>query len=234
MKNPSQNVEIFAGDRALNYDQKIPDIIPGYDLIYNLIACLFEQHLAEDASILIAGSGSGKELECLGQTNSSWQFLAVDPSPEMAEIAKAKVQTQGLETRVNFLTGLVSDAPTDFLYNAATLCLVLHFLPDDGTKLSLLQNIAQRLKPNAPFVLVDTYGELNSAPFARKVDTLERYFLRNGMALERVEDAIARLHTQLHVTSEHRLVELLESAGFAAADRFYSALFCGGWIAFRK
>ncbi|MDY6785595.1 MAG: methyltransferase domain-containing protein [Cyanobacteriota bacterium] len=231
--NSPKKVEIFAGDRAQNYDRNILQVIPGYDLIYTLIACLLQQRLPNDASILVAGSGSGKELECLSQTNLSWQFLAVDPSPDMMEIAKAKVEERGLKTRVKFLTGLVSDVPADFLYDAATLCLVLHFLPDDGTKLNLLENIAQRLKPNAPLILVDTYGELNSQSFKTILDTLKCYFLHNGMSRQQVEDAIARLYSQLHVTSEPRLVQLLENAGFATVNRFYSALLCGGWVAFR-
>jgi tRNA (cmo5U34)-methyltransferase len=234
MGNPHQSVEIFEGDRALNYDTKIPMLIPGYQLIHDLVACLLEGHLADESSILIAGSGSGKELEQLGQANSSWQFLAVDPSPDMLQIARARVRNAGLEQRVNFLTGVVSDLPTEPLYDAATLCLVLHFFPDDGSKLAILHSIAQRLKPNAPFVLVDSYGTPNSASLERMLGTLKLHFLHNGMALEQVEEAIARARSKIHFVSEERLAALLRAAGFATMERFYTALLCGGWIAFRE
>ncbi len=45
--------------------------------------------------------------------------------------------------------------------------LVMHFVPDDGFKLWLLKNIAQRLKPGAELILADLYGDPSLPYFAK-------------------------------------------------------------------
>lgn len=61
--------------------------------------------------------------------------------------------------RVQLYRGYVDSLPEAKIYDAATLLLVMHFIPDDGSKLLLLQNIAKRLRSGATFVLADLHGD---------------------------------------------------------------------------
>ena len=56
----------------------------------------------------------------------------------MLLIARKKVAAASLENRISLVRGLINDvAEKDF--DAATSILVMHFLPDDGTKLNFLK-----------------------------------------------------------------------------------------------
>ncbi|MBD1877959.1 class I SAM-dependent methyltransferase [Coleofasciculus sp. FACHB-T130] len=229
----NQHVFIFEGERAGNYDKEILFWVPGYELIHDLLQAVLQVRLPEESSLLISGSGSGKELEILGKANSSWRLLGVDPSPEMMNIASDRIQKAGLQDRVSLHQGIVSDLPEDILYDAATLILVMHFFPDDGTKLAMLRSITQRLKPGATFLLVDSYGESNSGQVERKLEILKNYVLKKGIPPEQVQQRLENIPRNIHLVPEERIVALLEEAGFGMVERFYSALLVGGWIAKR-
>ncbi|MEW5858214.1 MAG: class I SAM-dependent methyltransferase [Cyanobacteriota bacterium] len=230
----NQQVFIFEGERAGNYDNYIPVWVPGYELMHDLLQAILQVRLPEESSLLIAGSGSGKELETLGKANSSWRLLGVDPSPDMMSIASDRIQKAGLQERVSLHQGIVSDLPEDILYDAATLILVMHFFPDDGTKLAMLRSIAQRLKPGATFLLVDSYGESNSAQVERMFETLKNYVLQKGVPLEQVQQRLENIPKNIHLVPEERIVALLEEAGFGVVERFYSALLVSGWVTERR
>lgn len=75
------------------------------------------------------------ELVKFGQRNLAWQMLGVDPSSNMLAIAKDKIQRYNLSQRVQLFHGFTQGLPSTPLYDAATCILVMHFLPDDGSKL---------------------------------------------------------------------------------------------------
>lgn len=102
----NESIGIFSGDRALNYERMISIWLPGYEQLHEIIPAIFNNFIPDSASILIAGSGSGKELEVLGKANSLWRFLGVDPSPDMISLAQKKVTKLGLSDRVSFCKGL--------------------------------------------------------------------------------------------------------------------------------
>lgn len=47
------------------------------------------------------------------------------------------------------------------------LMLVMHFVRDNGSKLRLLKNIAQRLKPRSKLILADLHGDPSLPYFAK-------------------------------------------------------------------
>jgi tRNA (cmo5U34)-methyltransferase len=230
----NQSIAIFSGDRALNYERLISIWLPGYEQLHEIIPAIFNNFIPDLASILIAGSGSGKELEVLGQANPLWRFLAVDPSPDMISLAQERVTKLGLSDRVNFYQGIVSNLPETSLYDAATLVLVLHFFPDDGSKLVILESIARRLKPGAPFILVDSYSDVRSSGFELMLSSLRNYVTKKGITQEQIEERIRKIRQELHLVSETRLISLLENAGFEKIERFFTSLLVGGWIAQKK
>ncbi len=151
----------FDGEWSNEYDDTAPEIIPAYHSIYELTQHLLRDKLNEDAKILVAGAGTGKELVDCSQNNPYWSFTGFDPAEPMLSIARKKVESASLGNRISLVQGLISDvAEKDF--DAATSILVMQFLPDDGTKLNFLSGIAERLKTGAPLVLVDIEGEIGT------------------------------------------------------------------------
>lgn len=74
----------------------------------------------------------------------------------MLTLAKVRVAEASLAARTKSVLGKLSDLPLDRAFDAATLIGVLHHIPDDCAKLSVLKDIAQQLKPRAPVTVVCT------------------------------------------------------------------------------
>ena len=155
----------FDRDRANQYDLDIRKAIPGYEALHGMTHSLLQNNLSESARLLVVGSGTGMELVNYCQQNPAWSLTGVEPSAEMMAIAFEELVSLGYR-EVDLHTGYISTLPETKLVDAATLMLVMHFLPDDGSKLQLLK-IARHLKPGAELVLADLYGDKSLPYFAK-------------------------------------------------------------------
>ncbi len=77
---------------------------------------------------------------------------SIPPEP-MLELARATAGPVAGD-RLSLIRGTVADAPKG-PFDAGTCILVLGLVPDDAGKLALLKGAQQRLRPGAPFILVD-------------------------------------------------------------------------------
>jgi len=218
---------------ADNYDVVVRQSIPGYDALMSMLAALFCIYLTDDAHILVVAAGGGNEISTLGQAHPGWQFTGVDPSEKMLALAQSKVESLGLSDRVTLHNGLVQELPIH-PYNAATSLLVMHFLPDDGTKLDYLKAIAARLQSGSPLVLADMQGDKQSEEFERLVDGWQTRAKMAGMGAERLAELRSKTHQYLPCIPESRTLELLGQAGFRGITRFYTGFVFTGWLAFLK
>lgn len=116
-------------------------------------------------------------------------------------------------------------------FRSFTCILVMHFLPDDGSKLALLKSIAQKIKPAANFILVDLFGEKDTAFFEHLLYIWRLYSKEIGLSAEIIEQREQSVRESIHPIPEARVLELLQQAGFGNAMRFYMGLFFGGWTA---
>ncbi len=223
-----KTVEIFEGPRAKTYDESIRLWCPDYDAIQGLLPSLLGYHLGinNDKNVLVVGSGTGAEIVNLLQFSDTWKITGVDPSPEMIVQAETKLRSSD---NYELVTGLVTDLPLEQKWDAALSILVFHFLPDDGSKLHLLKNIAQRLKKGAPLLLVDIFGEGQS--FEYNLSLLHAFLLSKRFEPEMVEGGIGHIRKSLFPISQERLTELLKEAGFGEPHMFTQSLIFGGWVA---
>jgi tRNA (cmo5U34)-methyltransferase len=164
------------------------------------------------------------------QNNPHWSFTGFDPSESMLSIARKKVAAASLENKIFLVLGLIDDvAEKDF--DAATSILVMHFLPDDGTKLNFLKGIADKLKPGALIVLVDLEGEIGSDEF----NTLnaawknQQLFIRGEN--DRVREEFVIREKEVHFIPQKRIESLLEEVGFIKIHKFFKAYLFGGYVA---
>ena len=107
---------------------------------------------------------------------------------------------------------------------------VLHFLPD-GDKLTLLQGIAKRLRPDglalvAAGVRRDYDGLDDDIAGARR-----QYTKRMGMSAEQLAANQARLTTPPDGATEEGYPRLLHEAGFQRVTRYFNAIGGIGWLA---
>lgn len=217
-----KTVEIFEGDRAKNYEDFVDAWIPNYRSFMQMIPMILPS--TEEEKILVVGCGTGNEIMAINQCLYDWQITGVDPSEEMLCQAKEKLKEF---SNVKLINGTVDQLSLEVNFSAATLLLVLHFMPDDGTKLNLLKDIHIRLQPNAPFVLLDITGEGNE--FDQNLDVLLQ-LIPDTVIEEQKAWRKDRFQNELYKISETRLSELLMEAGFDTPTRFFQSTIYQGWI----
>jgi tRNA (cmo5U34)-methyltransferase len=218
---------------ADEYDRAAQLALPGYEAMHTMVLACLQAYLPESADLLVVGSGTGMELARLGNACPQWHFLGIDPSEKMQAIAKQKMSHHQLSHRVKLIQGYTQDLPTDILYNAATSILVMHFIPPSD-KLQFLQSIAQRLHPSAPLVLVDVFGEKQSQELKQLMPILHAYWNAMGFPPQKQQELLAAFDQGVYPLAETSILNLLEQAGFEKTMRFYTGLWVGGWLAFKR
>lgn len=218
---------------ADEYDRAAQLALPGYEAMHTMVLACLQAYLPETADLLVVGSGTGMELTRLGKASPQWHFLGIDPSEKMQAIAKEKMSHHQLSDRVKLIQGYTQDLPTDILYDAATSILVMHFIPP-AEKLQFLQSIAQRLHPSAPLVLVDVFGEKTSQQLKELITILHAYWNAMGLPPQKQQELLAAFHQGVYPLAETSVLDLLEQAGFEKTMRFYTGLWVGGWLAFKR
>jgi len=121
-----------------------------------------QTHLKPGARVLVVGAGGGKEVTTFA--NQPWHLTGVDPSAQMLKIAEERWQELTPRAELELIQGEVADLPENGRFDAATCSLVMHFLPDDGSKTQILHDIANRLNANAPYIHVDIFDPMSGWP----------------------------------------------------------------------
>ena len=229
-RSPDQAFD-FESDYGSAYEELAHQLIPAYAQLFQLSIALLEPRVGEEADVLVVGCGTGVELVTFGTLKPGWRQVGVDPSPQMIDLAKTKLEQHGLADRFQLVTGYTEDLPENSAFDVATLFNVMHFLPDDGAKLGLLESVATRLRPGGHFVMVDLYGDSSTSEFQYLLEVWKRYMLVRGLSPEEREVFLERLGTGCHFVPKARILELLAEAGFDDVIQFYRGLLYGGWIA---
>ncbi len=223
----------FDGDYGADYEALAHRVIPGYATLFPMVAALLDPELPPEARVLVIGAGTGIEMVTLGSARPDLRLHGIDPSRQMLEIARQRLDEQELTDRTILQLGYAADAPAHPLFDAATLINVLHFVPDDGSKAALLGEIGNRLKPGGIFVLFDLHGDPADANHRRSMAAWERYWALRGMRSDDTDAFRARIASGIHFAPAERLVALARAAGFGESMQFFRSLLYGGWI-FRR
>lgn len=225
MQHHNHEIAIFQGQRAADYDGFANAWIPFYpQLLGSLPQLITTDSMTAVEKVLVVGSGTGNGVLALAQQRPNWKILGIDPSADL--VAQAREKLSGFAV-VDLREGYVQDLPEQTQYDAATLMLVLHFLPDDGSKLELLMAIAKRMKPGATLVLADIYG--SERELAAGLQLLRR-LLPLHLDKDTVDQRMAMLPQRIKYISEARLSELLIQSGFEPPRRFFQAAIYGAWL----
>ncbi|SCA56398.1 SAM-dependent methyltransferase [Candidatus Terasakiella magnetica] len=225
----------FDAQKAEAYDRVIRQVVPGYDVLHEMIKVLLTRYVTKtNAKLLSVGCGTGVELITMGHDFPDWSFVGVEPAPAMASVAQANMEIEQLSDRCEVYQGFVEDLDGDVEFDVACLILVMHFVPDDGSKEALLRSIASRLKPGAPLVLADLHAEVEGERLEKFLQIWRDWQLHKGMPEHIVDRGFEHVVRDIQFVSEERIMELLHSAGFKTVEPFYGAFLFGGWIAWKE
>ncbi|GAB2894203.1 SAM-dependent methyltransferase [Paralcaligenes ginsengisoli] len=226
----------FDPSRAGEYEQQSRIALTGYDACHELAACMLAASLGTGSTshVLVVGAGGpAQEITKAGHLEPGWRFTAVDPSQPMLDIATARIAEAGMAERTSVKLGQVDDLPQEPIFDAATLIGVLHHLPGDKAKQDILQAIGSRLKPGAPLILAGNHYAYASQPLLLAAWG-ERWRMQ-GATPDEVKAKLGKILQGADPPhSEEAVIKLLANAGFEKPQRFFSSLFWGAWISFKK
>ncbi len=225
------DVQQFDEERADAYDERIRRLAPGYDTLHDTLPAMLDVELPEEAEVLVVGAGTGTEVVRLGRAHPEWTLTAVDPSAEMLEKCRDRVDDAGLNSRVTYICEPVEALSDVRHFDAATAIVVAHFLPDAEAKRNFFGSIASHLRAAAPFVWADLYRVEPDETFHRLWAAWRSHLTRAGMSEEDVEQTFERIEDGILFTPEGELEAIVRDVGFTSFDRFHQSLLWGAWMA---
>ncbi len=226
----------LAADR---YDLIQQQLIPGYGSLARLaVALLAASPLASEpgAEVLVAGCGTGAELQEAVAQRPDWRLGAIDPSAAM--LAEARSRLAGANSRLAEAPAIdwqqttveqLTEAPGyQGRYAGVLSVLVLQSLADDGSKLAFLSGLARSLRPGGQLVLVDLMS--TSLPSLEGQLASAWVGFQRASGLQAPAEQLAPLTQGLHPVGMARLTSLVNAAGFSDPARIFQALAFEGFL----
>lgn len=209
-----------------SYADRTLRIVPGLRDLHKMVGLLIAERAPADARVLVLGAGGGLELKALADMQHAWRFDAVDPSPEMLQLAKVSLGTAC--SRVTFHEGTIDRAP-DGPFDAAVCLLTLHFLAEEERR-HTVKEVFRRLHPGAPFVVA--HHSFSSHPPERD-KWLARYAAFADIPRTQAESSTKAMKERLNVLSPEKDVAILSDAGLRNIEQFYAGFTFKGWVGYK-
>lgn len=215
-------------EKALGYDTLTKNIIPYYEEMLNalLIAAPFSKD--DNIDVMDLGCGTGMVALKAKQIFPNAKITCVDLSPNMLELAKARLSPfNGIDYRI-----------TDFYemsfsnkYHMIVSSLALHHLLNDNDKKTFYQQIYNSLNSGGVFYNADVV--LGSSDFIQ-----EKYiskwieFMKKQYSLEEImNERLPRYYEEDTPTSLMKHLAMLDDIGFKDIDviwKYYNFAVYGG------
>lgn len=213
--------------------RRVQAVMPGIESLYRCVRAICDARLASGADILIVGAGGGREIEALVASPKAYRLTGIDPSADMLAVAREYVASAAANDRVTLVQGVTADLPAQPAFDAATSILVMHFLPDDGSKQAYLREIRTRLTRGATYLHTDICFECREQ-FDALADAMREHA---GLAgLGEIADAPPAAIEKLAfgrepsaIAGEARALALFEECGFKLIAPFYRGFWYAGW-----
>lgn len=212
----------FGADRAAHYDAQAAINLAGAPAVYELGVSALTAQLdgQEAASILFVGMGTGAELlPYLRFDVPGWRFTGVDPSEAMLDVARKRLETEGLLSRTHLHVGELKTLPPGPPFDGAQMMGVLHHVEGEEARLELLREATRRLKPGAPFVVGCRVGndpELMDVEFRR--------LRAHGVPSEALEHRRKRMAELRPIESDAAMFALLAQASLVVPRPIFVSL----------
>ena len=218
----------FDAQSANAYAEGPPRQVPGFAGLHRMVALLLAERTPSNGRVLVLGAGGGLELKAFAEAQSGWSFDGVDPSAEMLRLADRTVGVHG--ARMRFHEGYIDAAP-DGPFDAAASLLTFHFIPRDE-RLRTLQQVRQRLRPGAPFVLAHISFPQTEPERSMWIARHVAYGACEGTDPAQLESARQAIGTKLTILAPEEEEAMLRDAGFSGVSLFYAGFSFKGWVAY--
>ena len=214
--------------QAGTYDQQWAKLAPFRDGIHLLMASVFSRQ-PQDARMLCVGAGTGAEIQFLAERFPEWSFVAVEPSPGMAGVARARAAQHGFSDRCTVHTGYLESLPAGEPFDCAASLLVSQFLLDPHERSAFFREIASRLKAGGVLVTSDLASDTGAPHYAGLLEVWLRTMAGADLSPDRVQQMREGYDRDVAILPGRRVEALIASAGFDAPVQFYQAGLIHAW-----
>lgn len=228
--SPSNAADFFDEDMAAAYDRRNSGLKPISDCLHFLMGLVL-QDLPENARLLCVGVGTGAEILSLATQRPGWSFVGVDPSLDMLQVGRKRLEAAGVLDRCELVHGYVDDV-ADQGFDAVIALLVAHFiqLPD---RPAFYGSIHDRLKPGGRFVSAEISCDLDGAQFPAMLKDWEQVQKMMGATPASLAALPGMLRNVLGVVPPEKTEALWREAGFTPPTGFFQGFMIRGWHAQR-
>jgi tRNA (cmo5U34)-methyltransferase len=214
-----------APDLIADYVAATPRKVPGYADLQRMAMLLLAEHAPAAADILVVGAGGGLELKAFAESQPDWNFVGVDPSAGMLDLARRVLGPLG--ARVDLRQGFVDSAPPG-PFDGATCLLTLHFLQREN-RLHTLREIRRRLKPGAPLVVAH-HSVPNGDEATAWLERSAAFAGGPGADFAKAGISAAKMAQHLPLLSTDEEAAVQREAGFSDVALFYAGFSFRGWV----
>jgi tRNA (cmo5U34)-methyltransferase len=235
MSSETQAERPFEGEHAKAYDQRNDKLAPFREsiLLLTQVACA---RARKRARILCVGVGTGEEVVYLARRNPGWRFMLVEPSRDMLDICRQKMEAQGFSLRCDFHEGYLESLTETPKFDAATCLLVAHFVLDKTERVRLYRQIADRLTPGGVLINADLSADKQNPSYRHMLTLWQRmwqhadYIGDDDQALDRMMEQFER---KVALLPPSEVGDLLAEAGFReTASPVLQSLLIHTWVCF--
>ena len=149
----TNNAKTLYDNEADAFDYVIPNLIPFYSEIYNILTDSIPFNQYANLKILDIGCGTGTLAKILKEKFPNAKITCLDFSSNMLKVAKSKLTEY--RDDINFLMGDFSKFDLKNKYDVVVSSFALHHIPSDEQKISMYKKIYESLNFNGIFYNAD-------------------------------------------------------------------------------
>lgn len=212
---------------STSFDQQREKLSAIKDALHLCIRMIFSE-LPVDAHILCVGAGTGSELSYMANEFRQWKFTAIDPSENMLDQCRKRMNDQGFDSRCTFHVGDLASFSSIDRYDAATSILVSHYVVELENRVNYFSKIASLLKPKGIFLNADLSNDISVGSFEEMLEVWGKMQEYSGMSVN--INSFRRTTTMVPRSEFERI---LQSCGFSSPTLFFQNLFIYAWFSRR-
>lgn len=221
--------DFFNHDMAKSYDEKNIKLAAISENMHFLIRLILTDAPSR-ARVLCIGVGTGAEILSLAKARPDWSFVGVDPSADMLEVCRARLEREGMLDRCELIQGYVDDAPQSAAFDVVLSVLVAHFVGRED-RAAFYRHIHDRLRSGGWFVSTEICFDLNAAEFPPMLKNWEQVQALMGATPQSLQILPDTLRDVLSVLTPEQTEVLWRQSGFDLPVQFFQAFMIRGWYA---
>lgn len=218
--------------QASGYERQQKKMSPVLNGLHFLLESIFAE-LPKDARVLCVGLGTGAELIHLAKKFPGWTFTALEPSREMLNVCRQRVEQEEFSSRCQFHEGYLDTLPNMEKHDAATCFLVSQFILENKARSDFFRSIAHKLNSEAILVSADLSSEVGSHAYNSLLRAWVSMLHANDVPPEALERTHAVWAKSVAILPPSTVEAIIKDGGFETPVEFYQAGLIHAWFSKR-